>query len=87
MLKACQRGPGLRDAGVYVLQKKVLRSVCNVDYQYHFNVLFKELRILKLFDIVELKTAMIMYKANKTCLPLNIQRLFSVDEVTYYNTR
>ena len=72
---------------VYVLQKKVLRIVCNVDYQYHSNVLFKELRILKLFDIVELKTAMIMYKAKKKCLPLNIKRLFSVDEVTYYNTR
>ena len=71
---------------VYVLQKKVLIIVCNVDYQYHSNVLLKELRILKLFDIIELKTAMIMYKAKKK-LPLNIQRLFSVDEVTYYNTR
>ena len=50
---------------VHVLQKKVLRIVCNVDYQYHSNVLFKELRMLKLFDIIELKTAMIMYKANK----------------------
>ena len=28
---------------------------------------------------------MIMYKANKKMLPLNIQRLFSVDEVTYYD--
>ena len=52
-----------------------------------YRVLFKELRMLKLFDIIELKTAMIMYKANKKMLPLNIQRLFSVDEVTYYNTR
>ena len=43
--------------------------------------------MLKLFDIIELKTAMIMYKANNKMLPLNIQRLFSVDEVTYYNTR
>ena len=71
---------------VYSLQKKVLRIVCNVDYRYHTNVLFKELRILKLFDSIELKTAMLMYKAKKM-LPLNIQRLFSVDEVTYYNTR
>ena len=58
-----------------------------MDYRYHSNVLFKELRILKLFDSIELKTAMLMYKANKQMLPLNIQRLFSVDEVTYYNTR
>ena len=42
--------------------------------------------VLKIFDIIELKTAMIMYKANKM-LPLNMQPLFSVDEVTYYNTR
>ena len=35
-----------------VLQQKVLRIVCNVDYQYHSNVLVKELRILKLFDII-----------------------------------
>ena len=57
-----------------------------MDYRYHSNVFFKELRILKLFDSIELKTAMLMYKANKKMLPLNIQRLFSVDEVTYYNT-
>ncbi len=38
---------------VYVLQKKVLRIVCNVDYQYHSNVLHKVLRMLKLFDIIE----------------------------------
>ena len=54
---------------VYLLQKKVLRSVCNVDYRYHSNVLFKELRILKLFDSIELKTAMLMYKANKKMYP------------------
>ena len=72
---------------VLLLQKKILRIVCNVDYRYHSNVLFKELRILKLFDIIELKTAMIMYKANTHKLPINIQQLFSVDEFTYYNTR
>ncbi len=54
---------------VYVLQNTVLRIVCNVDYQYHSNVLFKELGILRLFDIIELKTAMIMYKAKKKCYP------------------
>ena len=54
---------------VYLLQQKVLRIVCNVDYRYHSNVLFKELRILKLFDSIELKTAMLMYKANKKCYP------------------
>ena len=54
---------------VYLLQKKVLRIVCNVDYRYYSNVLFKELRILKLFDSIELKTAMLMYKANNKSYP------------------
>ena len=54
---------------VYLLQKKVLRIVGNVDYRYYSNVLFKELRILKLFDSIELKTAMLMYKANKKSYP------------------
>ena len=56
---------------VYLLQNEVLRIVCNVEYRYHSNVLFRELRILKLFDIIELKTTMIMYKANTKMLPLN----------------
>ena len=41
--------------------------------------------MLKLFDIVELKTSMIMNNAKKM-LPLNIQRLFSEDKVAYFNT-
>ena len=39
----------------YILQKKVLRIVCNVSQIYHSNALFKELCMLKLFDIVELR--------------------------------
>ena len=40
-----------------------------------------------LTGVVHSGLAGMMYKANKKMLPLNIQRLFSVDEVTYYNTR
>ena len=66
---------------IFIVFTYYKRIVCNADYRYHSNVLIKELRILKLYD--ELKTAMIMYKANTKMLPLNIQRLFSVSQNIY----
>ena len=71
---------------VYLLQKKVVRLVCNLNYRYHSNGLFNELGILKLFDMIDLMAAVIVYKA-KQILPRNIQRWFNVDQGLYYNTR
>ena len=34
-------------------------------------MLFLELHVLKVFDLIELKTAMIMYKAHNKYLPVN----------------
>ena len=48
--------------------KKAVRIVCNVDYQHLSNVLLIELQILKLHVLIELRTTMIMYKANTGCL-------------------
>ena len=59
-----------------MLQKKAVRIVCYVNYQHHSNVLFLELHVLKLFDLIELKTAVIMYKAIKNYLPANLQIMF-----------
>ena len=44
----------------------------------HTSCLFSELRILKVEDIVEIWTALIMYKANNNLLPVNIQKLFTL---------
>ena len=63
---------------VYVLQKKAVRIVCNVDYQHPSNVLFIELHVLKLHDLIELRTAMIMYKAKTMCLPVDRQTMFQM---------
>ena len=51
---------------MYLLQKKVVRIVCGVGYREHSNELFSELRILKI-DIVKLRSACIMYKAQQKC--------------------
>ena len=57
-----------------MLQKKAVRINCNVSYLHQSNVLFLELHVLKVFDLIELKTSVIMYNAHKKCLlrPKNI---------------
>ena len=49
----------------------------------HTSCLFSELRILKVQDIVEIQTALIMYKANNNLLPVNIQKLFTLYKSVY----
>ena len=51
------------------------------------NVLFIELHVLKLHDLIELRTAMIMYKANTGCLPVNLQTMFRMSSEKINNTR
>ena len=58
-----------------MLQQKAVRIVCNVSYINQSNVLFLELHVLKVFDLIELKTAVIMYKAHNKYLPVNLQKL------------
>ena len=73
---------------MYILHKKTpVRIVCNVDYQHPSNVLFIELHVLKLHDLIELRTAMIMYKANTGCLPVNLQTMFRMNSEKIHNTR
>ena len=59
----------------------------NVDYQHPSNVLFIELHVLKLHDLIELRTAMILYKANTGCLPVNLQVLFHMRRERIHDTR
>ena len=72
---------------IYLLQKKALRIVCNVDYCHHTNGLFCELHILKLYDLVKVKIAVIIYKANKNLLPNNLQLLFNKGSDKTHETR
>ena len=42
--------------------------------------------VLKVLDLTELKTVMIMYKANKKYLPANLQIMFTMSLGTAYVT-
>ena len=61
--------------------------MCNVDYQHPSNALFIELHVLKLHDLIELRTAMIMYKAKTGCLPVNLQTMFHMSLERIRDTR
>ena len=44
----------------------------------HTNMLLYDQRILKLPDVVNLKTGIIMFKAFDNVLPVNVQQFFSI---------
>ena len=57
----------------------LIRRAERLDYT---SFLFSELRILKVPDIVEIRTAVILYNANNNLLPVNIQKLYKSVYVT-----
>ena len=69
--------------GIYLLQKKELRIVCNVGYREHTNKLFFYLHILKLIDLVKIKSSII----NKKLLPKNLQSLFKLSPNNRHHMR
>ena len=56
-----------------ILHKRVIRLRCGTKRLDHTTMLFYNLHILKVPDIEELKTAIIMFKAFHNLLPLNVQ--------------
>ena len=61
----------------------VIRLICGAKRLDHTNLLFHNVHILKIPDLVKLKTAMIMFKAYRYILPMNVQKLFRIHEARY----
>jgi hypothetical protein len=71
-----------------MIQKKAIRNVGNIEYLGHTEPIFVKFRTLKLLDIIELKTVIILYKAYNNILPSNISHYFNlVNDAHHYNTR
>lgn len=71
-----------------MLQKRIIRVICNEPFRAHTNVLFNGLKCLKFIDIIELKTLCIVYKAKNGLLPVKVQRYFTnLDSIHSHNTR
>ena len=66
-----------------LLEKRVIRLICGAKGNDHTHLLFHNVHILKLPDLVKLKTAIIMFKAYCYILPMNVQKLFKIHESRY----
>ena len=66
-----------------LLQKRDIRLICGAKRLDHTNLLFHNVHILKLPDLVKLKTAIIMFKAYRYILLMNVQKLFKIHEPRY----
>ena len=65
-----------------LLQKRVIRLLCGVKRLDHTNALFHNVQILEVPHLVKLKTAIIMFRAYRYTLPMNVQ-LFRIHEPLY----
>ena len=68
---------------IVLLQKKALRIASKSDYLAPTNPLFIDFQTLKLQDLVDLSTAIIMYKAHNHLLPTCVLELFRPRESQY----
>ena len=67
-----------------LLQKRVvIRLICGAKRLDHTNLLFHNVNVLKIPDLVKLKTAIIMFKAYRYILPMNVQKIFRIHESRY----
>jgi hypothetical protein len=76
-----------RYSSLVLLQKRAIRVINKKEYRHHTNVLFHSSGILKLTDLIQFKTLLIMYKAKHSLLPNSIQALFEYGSQHNYKTR
>ena len=73
---------------ILLKQKRVIRIISRAKYYDHTNPLFKKLKILKLKDLIELRSAIFIYRANCHTLPKNLQSILNFNTVNKnYNLR
>ena len=72
---------------IVLLQKRAVRIIENVNRLHNTHLLFLKLKVIKFYDLIEYKTAIIMCKAKHEVLPENIQKLFRIEKHPNYNSR
>ena len=63
---------------IYKLQKRIVRSLCNVNFTQHCMPLFKAQGILMVKDLLLVKNAKLLYKLNNNLCPSLISQLFNM---------
>ena len=71
-----------------LLQKRVLRIICNENWLAHTDQLFHSKKVLKIYDLYNVRLGCIMYQLNQNELPSALTQLFSKNESYHrYPTR
>ena len=71
---------------IFIIQKKIVRIMTFSSYTSHTNIIFKNLKLLKLADIFKLKTALYTYRSlNKNSL--NLTNTYTLGPNYTHNTR
>ena len=63
---------------VNLLQKRAIRIIHKAGYIDNTNALFINSGLLKFYDLVELQTLLVMFKANGKTLPTKLQKMFNM---------
>jgi hypothetical protein len=73
---------------LHVIQKRAIRSICKQHYRAHTNILFKNLKILPVFDIVNLRLCILTHELLNEVGPKALVDKFNQTQfVNRYNTR
>ena len=73
---------------LFIVQKRAIRNICNVNYRAHTNVLFYDNHLLKVEDIYFMQLGTFMYDFSSKNLPSALTQMFKTNnEVHEYNTR
>ena len=73
---------------IVILQKKAVRIIASSKHDAHTSVLFHQLSILKLSDLVSMHTALFMFNFYNNTIPSSFSNFFtSIRNVHNYNTR
>ena len=88
-LNYCITAWGYQCNRIVKLQKKALRTVSVCSYNAHTEPLFKNLRLLKIKDMLTLQTLKMYYKFQNNNLPVYIQNwsFRQNNDIPHYNTR
>ena len=69
---------------LFILQKRAIRIIANSGYLEHTNQLFIKSHTIKLYDLIELRTVQLMYKARNRLLPEQLQKRFQNRDGGYH---
>lgn len=68
---------------VFILQKRAIRIVNHSHYYEHTNPIFIKYKALKFDDLVNLNTAVFMYKVKRNSVPENVKSMFETKKHNY----